>query len=215
LFIYYTLTWPATLLLAHPRIRGREHLANLHGPVLFVANHTTRRADIGLILYSLPARFRNRLATAMLGETLQIFRHPPHQWFFAKRWLWQLGYFLVVSLFNVYPLPQLSGFRESFRFAGESADRGYSLLVFPEGIVNDRDTPEMARFQPGIGLLAQNLNIPIVPLRLDGVWQMKQQHRRLARLNELTVHIGAPVTISPNTPPAEVASRLLSLVQSL
>jgi long-chain acyl-CoA synthetase len=215
LFIYYALTWPATLLLAHPRIRGREHLANLHGPVLFVANHTTRRADIGLILYSLPARFRNRLATAMLGETLQIFRHPPHQWFFAKRWLWQLGYFLVVSLFNVYPLPQLSGFRESFRFAGESADRGYSLLVFPEGIVNDRDTPEMARFQPGIGLLAQNLNIPIVPLRLDGVWQMKQQHRRLARLNELTVHIGAPVTISPNTPPAEVASRLLSLVQSL
>ena len=215
LFIYYALTWPATLLLAHPRIRGREHLANLKGPVLFVGNHTTRRADIGLILYSLPARFRHRLATAMGGEMLREFRHPPREWFFAKRWLWQLSYFLVVLLFNVFPLPQLSGFRESFRFAGESADRGYSLLVFPEGIVNDRDTPDMVPFQPGIGLLAQNLRIPIVPMRLDGVWQMKQQHRRLAHFGELTVHIGAPVAFPPDTPPVEITSQLQGLVRSL
>jgi long-chain acyl-CoA synthetase len=214
LFIYYVLTWPATLLLAHPRIRGREHLANLTGPVLFVANHTTRRADIGLILFSIPARFRHRLATAMGGEMLREFRHPPREWFFAKRWLWQLSYFLVVSLFNAFPLPQLSGFRESFRFAGESADRGYSLLVFPEGIVNDRDTPDMVPFQPGIGLLAQNLRIPIVTIRLDGVWQMKQQHRRLAHLGELTVHIGTPITFPLDTPPAEIASQLQCLVRS-
>src|SRR5271157_453873 len=215
LLIYYALTWPATLFLGHPRIRGHEHLANLKGPVLFVANHTTRRADIGLILFSLPARFRHRLATAIGGETLSEYRHPPREWVFAKRWLWQLSYFLVVSLFNVFPLPQLSGFRESFRFAGESADRGYSLLVFPEGIVNDRNTPDMVPFQPGIGLLAQNLRLPIVPLRLDGVWQMKQQHRRLAHLGELTVHIGAPITFSPDTPPAEIASQLQSLVREL
>jgi long-chain acyl-CoA synthetase len=215
LFIYYTLTWPATLFLGHPRIRGRQNLANLKGPVLFVANHTTRRADIGLILFSLPARFRHRLATAMGGEMLREFRHPPRQWFFAKRWLWQLRYFLVVSLFNVFPLPQLSGFRESFRFAGESADRGYSLLVFPEGMVNDRDTPHMVPFQPGIGLLARNLRLPIVPLRLDGIWQMKQQHRRLAHPGELTVHIGAPFNFPPGSPPAEIASQLQSLLRSL
>jgi len=215
LLVYYALTWPATLFLAHPRIRGREHLANLKGPVLFVANHTTRRADIGLILYAIPARFRHRLAAAMGGEMLREFRHPPREWFFARRWLWQLSYFLVVSLFNVYPLPQLSGFRESFRFAGESADRGYSLLVFPEGIVNDRDTPDMVPFQPGIGLLAQNLRIPIVPMRLDGVWQMKQERRRLAHFGELTIHVGAPVTFPPDTPPAEIASQLQSFVRSL
>jgi long-chain acyl-CoA synthetase len=215
LLVYYALTWPATLLLAHPRIRGRDNLAKLKGPALFVANHTTRRADIGLILYALPARFRHRLATAMGGENLQTFRHPPEEWFFAKRWLWKLNYFLVVSLFNVFPLPQLSGFRESFRFAGESADRGYSLLVFPEGIINDRDTPDMIAFQAGVGLLAQNLQIPIVPMRMDGVWQMKQEHRRLAHLGELSVHLGAPVSFPPDTPPAEIASRLQTLVQTL
>src|SRR5271165_4415160 len=214
LLVYYALTWPATLLLGHPTVRGRENLANTNDPLLFVANHTTRRADIGLILYALPARFRHRLASAMAGETLQTFRQPPQNWFFAKRWLWKFNYFLVVSLFNVFPLPQLSGFRESFRFAGESADRGNSLLVFPEGVVNDRATPEMVPFQQGIGLLAQNLQIPIVPMRLDGVWQMKQEHRRLAHLGELTIHIGAPVTFPADTAPAEIASRLQELVHS-
>jgi long-chain acyl-CoA synthetase len=215
LLVYYALTWPATLLLAHPRVQGRGKLAQLKGPAIFIANHTTRRADIGLVLFALPPRFRHHLATAIGGETLQNFRHPPREWFFAKRWLWQLAYFLLVSLFNVFPLPQLSGFRESFRFAGESVDRGYSLMVFPEGVINDRDTPDMVAFQPGIGLLAQNLRIPIVPMRLDGVWQMKREHRRLAQPGELTVHIGAPVAFPPDTPPAEIASRLRDLVRSL
>jgi long-chain acyl-CoA synthetase len=215
LLVYYALTWPATLILAHPKIIGRENLASLRGSALFVANHTTRRADIGLILFALPARFRHRLATAMGGENLREFRHPPREWFFAKRWLWRLNYFLVVSLFNVFPLPQFSGFRESFRFAGESADRGYSILVFPEGVINDRNTPEMMPFQQGIGLLAQNLQIPIVPIRLDGVWQMKQERRRLAHFGELTVHIGAPVMFPPDATSAEISSRLQDLVQSL
>jgi long-chain acyl-CoA synthetase len=215
LLMYYAITWPITLLLGHPRARGKANLVKVTGPVLFVSNHITRKVDFGLILFVLPSRFRHRLATAMGGETLQTFRHPPAEWFFAKRWLWQLGYFSLVALFNVFPLPQLSGFRESFRFAGESADRGYNLLVFPEGIINDRDSPGMIPFQPGIGLLAQNLNIPIVPLRIDGLWQMKQENRRLAHLGELTVQIGAPVTFPPNTSAAAIASHLQSLIQSL
>jgi long-chain acyl-CoA synthetase len=213
--VYYALTWPATLLLAHARIVGREHLANLKGPFIFVANHVTRRADIGLVLVALPPRFRHRLAAAMGGEELQSFRDPPAKWSFAKRFLWRFKYFSVVSLFNVFPLPRFSGFRESFRFAGESVDRGYSVLVFPEGDINMRDTPDMVPFQHGIGLLAQNLNIPVVPMRVDGLWRMQKEHRRLAHPGEVTVYIGAPVTFLPNTPPAEIASRLQDLVRSL
>ncbi len=151
----------------------------------------------------------------MGGEELQSFRHPPGKWSFAKRFLWRFKYFSVVSLFNVFPLPRFSGFRESFRFAGESVDRGYSILVFPEGDINMRETPEMAPFQHGIGLLAQNLNIPVVPMRVDGLWGMQKEHRRLAHPREVTVYIGAPVTFPPNTPPAEIASHLQDLVRSL
>src|SRR5205085_1005824 len=187
----------------------------------------------------LPHRFRHRLATAMGGETLQNMRHPPSDWFLAKRWAYQLGYWLVIALFNVFPLPQFSGFRESFRFAGESVGRGYSILVFPEGLVNNSEDGSMAPFQSGIGLLAENLRIPIVPMRLDGVWQMKRERRRLARFGEIVVRIGAPVTFeqrsrrsgraggeivvrigapvtfAPGTAAEEIARQLETIVKSL
>ncbi|MGB7282050.1 MAG: AMP-binding protein [Candidatus Acidiferrum sp.] len=215
LAVYYALVWPATQILGHPKIVGRENLRGVRGPVLVISNHITRRADIGLILAALPLRFRHRLATSMGGETLQNMRHPPRDWFFARRWAYQLGYWLVTALFNVFPLPQHSGFRDSFRFAGESADRGYSILIFPEGEVNNSEDGRMAAFQSGIGLLAENLHLPIIPMRLDGVWQMKREHRRLAHFGEITVRIGAPVTFPPETPPEEIAKRLESIVLAL
>jgi long-chain acyl-CoA synthetase len=215
LAVYYALAWPATQILGHPRILGRENLRGLRGPVLIVSNHITRRADIGLVLAALPARYRHRLATAMAGETLQNMRRPPQDWFFARRWAYQLGYWLATLLFNVFPLPRLSGFRESFRFAGACVDRGYSVLVFPEGEVNNSEDGRMAPFQSGIGLLAENLGLPIIPMRLDGVWQMKREGRRLARIGEITVRIGVPVTFSDGTTPDEIAGRLESLVRSL
>jgi 1-acyl-sn-glycerol-3-phosphate acyltransferase len=81
--------------------------------------------------------------------------------------------------------------------------------------VNDTATGEMAPFQSGVGLLAQNLRIPIVPVRLDGVWQMKRQRRRLAHIGEITVNIGAPVSFPTNTAPEQIASRLELLIKSL
>jgi long-chain acyl-CoA synthetase len=215
LAVYYALVWPTTHVLGHPKIVGRENLRGLRGPVLFVSNHITRRADIGLVLAALPMRFRHRLATAMGGESLLRMRRPPQEWFLLRRLAYWLGYWLVTAFFNVFPLPQFSGFRDSFRFAGESADRGYSLLVFPEGVVNNSEDGGMAPFQSGIGLLAENLCIPIVPMRLDGVWQMKREHRRLAHLGEITVHIGAPVSFAPCTPSSEIARQLESIVGGL
>ncbi len=89
------------------------------------------------------------------------------------------------------------------------------MLIFPEGEVNNSSDGRMAPFQSGIGLLAENLALPIIPMRLDGVWQMKKEHRRLAHFGEVTVHIGAPVIFAHNTPADEVARQLQSLVLSL
>src|SRR5262249_45417528 len=74
--IYYLLTWPATMLLAKPEIRGREHLRGLKGPLLIVSNHITE-TDIGFIQAALPARLRTNLAVAMQGEMLSEIRTPP------------------------------------------------------------------------------------------------------------------------------------------
>jgi long-chain acyl-CoA synthetase len=213
LLVYYSLVWPATLLLAHPKIVGRGKIDSLRGPVLVISNHVTRRADIGLILAALPSRYRNHLATAMAGETLQNMRHPPPQWPFFKRAVYQWGSWLVIALFNVFPLPQRSGFRESFRFAGESADRGYSLLVFPEGEVTGDG--RIGNFRSGIGLLTKNLGLPVIPMRIDGVWRMAQEHRRLARKGEITIRIGEALRFAAGTEPEDIAKALQAAVEAL
>ena len=43
------------------------------------------------------------------------------------------AYWLLTALFNVFPLPRLRGFRSAFAHAGDAMDRGYSVLIFPEG----------------------------------------------------------------------------------
>jgi long-chain acyl-CoA synthetase len=213
--VYYALVWPATQFFGHPKIVGREHLRELRGPILVVSNHITRRDDSGLILFALPARYRHMLATAVGGETLQTMRHPPREWFFGKRSAYQIGYWLMTALFTTFPLPQNSGFRESFRFAGAAIDRGYSVLVFPEGHGNDTETGEMDKFQSGVGLLAENLNVPIVPMRIDGVWKMRRERRRIARRGELMIRIGAPVWFSAGTSPEAIAERLREIIAAL
>src|SRR4029077_7737449 len=151
LTIYYSLAWPATYLLAAPRIRGRENLRGLHGPILVISNHVTY-LDIAWILPALPARLRNRLATAMGGERLARMRRPSHRLNLFQGFLERLRYFLASSLFNVFPLPQDSGCHKSFACAGDLADRGCNILVFPEG--RTTEDGQMGPFRSGIGLLA-------------------------------------------------------------
>lgn len=211
-FIYYLLAWPATYLLAAPQICGRENLRGLRGPVLVVSNHVTY-LDIAWILPALPARLRNRLATAMGGERLARMRRPAASLSLFHRFLEHVRYFLVLSLFNVFPLPQQSGFLQSFSFAGTLADRDWNILVFPEG--KTTETGEMLPFRSGIGLLAKQLNIAVVPIYLHGLFDLKQQERILTRPGHVRVTIGAAVRFSGAQDPSEIARELEARVREL
>lgn len=212
LAVYYLLSWPATLLLGYPHIVGRENLRGVRGPLLIVSNHVTY-VDIGFILAALPARLRHRVTVAMLGERLRAMRHPPATEGIFSRWLDRLDYALVVALFNVFPLPQRSGFRRSFAFAGESADRGYSVVVFPEG--RRTMTGKMSPFRAGIGLLAKRLDLPVLPIRIDGLFELKRAGKRMARPGAVTVTIGQPIQIDRAAEPESIARDLESRVRAL
>lgn len=212
IFIYYLLTWPATALRGWPRVIGRDKIRDLRGPALVVCNHVTE-IDIGFVLFALPARFRYRLATAMGGERLRGLRHPLAEAGLLRRWLDRLSYYLLVTLFNIFPLPKQSGFRESFQFAGESLDRGYSILIFPEGELTKDG--RLAPFKAGIGILTSKLNVPVIPMRIDGLFEVKQSGRTFARPGELKVVIGAPIRFGSNADPASITRELQLCVQSL
>ena len=212
LAVYYLVALPATYLLAAPRIRGRENLQGREGPALVISNHVTY-LDIAWVLPALPARLRNRLATAMRGERLAEMRRPSSSLGFFERHLERLRYFLALSLFNVFPLPKQSGFLQSFNFAGDLVDRRWNILVFPEGLTTE--SGDMAPFRAGIGLLAKQLNIPVIPMYLHGLYDLKKQKRIFARPGHVQVTIGAPIRFTPDTDANEITSELERRVRAL
>jgi long-chain acyl-CoA synthetase len=209
---HYLLLRPAIVLLGWPRIEGREHLRGVKGPLLVVSNHASD-VDAGFILTALPARLRNRVVIATRGEALEELRMPPPGRNVFLRIYDRMGWILGVSLLNLFPLPREAGFRKSFAYAGAAVDRGYSVLVFPEG----RHTADgkMNPFRAGIGLLAANLGIPVLPMRIDGLFELKQAGRKFAAPRRIRVSIGQPMQFEPGTPPEEIASRLQTAVSSL
>jgi long-chain acyl-CoA synthetase len=211
-FIHYLLLRPSVIVLGWPRIQGRENLRGLEGPVLVICNHIGD-VDVGFVLTALPARFRHKLATAAGGEALEALRTPPASRNFFLRIFDRVEWFLGVSLLNVFPLPREAGFRDSFAFAGESVDRGFSILVFPEG----RHTTDghIGPFRSGIGLLVKNLGIPVVPMRIDGLFELKHAGRRTARPFQVKVKIGPPVRFEPDADPATIAAELQAKVEGL
>ncbi len=209
---YYFLMRPAMFLLGWPRIDGRENLEGCNGPLLVVCNHIGD-VDPGFVQTALPSRLRNRIATATGGEALEKLHTPaPDRSFFGRiygRMQWILG----VSLLNLFPLPREAGFRQSFHYAGEAVDCGYSILVFPEG----RHTTDgkLNPFRAGIGLLAKNLGIPVLPMRIHGLFEVKQAGKKFAAPGKISVRIGKPMQFAAESGPEQIARSLENAVQAL
>jgi long-chain acyl-CoA synthetase len=212
LLAHYLLLRPSVFLLGWPRIVGRENLRGVKGPVLVVCNHIAD-VDLGFVHIALPARLQHKIATATAGEALEALRTPSATRNLLARMYDRVKWGLGVSLLNLFPLPREAGFRRSFAFAGESVDRGYSVLVFPEG--HHTIDGKLRPFRSGIGLLANNLRIPIVPMRIDGLFALKRAGKRFTRPYQIKVEIGSPVRFPPDSDPEWIARELQKKVEDL
>ncbi|HZS28528.1 MAG TPA: AMP-binding protein [Candidatus Angelobacter sp.] len=210
--VYHAITLPYIMVMARPKIIGRERLKTFRGPALIISNHIAQ-IDIGFLMAALPMRLRNRLGVAMQGEQLRAMRHPPRDWFFLKRWWEQLQYAMIAMFFNVFSMPQRAKYREAFRYAGDLADHKYNVVIFPEG--RRTETGDMAPFRSGIGLLATQLNLPVIPMRIDGLFPFKIAKKHYAPPHAVQVRIGGPVRFEATDDPEEIARQLQKIVQAL
>lgn len=210
--VYHVFLLPLTLVMCRVRAIGVERFAQVKPPVLFISNHVTD-VDAGLIVSALPWRWRYRLAVAMAGETLREWRYPPQ----TTGWFWRVKakvmYALGAALFNVFSLPRQSGFRQSFAYAGEAVDRGFSILIFPEG--TETKDGELQPFKAGIGLLTSELKVPVVPIMLRGLFEVKQRGQRFVKPGTVSVTFGEPLEFSSGETAAEITKELESKLRSL
>jgi len=202
---------PLVALLAAPKTK-RDATRQLVAPLMIVSNHVTLY-DVPILLYGLGRRTRGRVAVAMAGEMLLDWRHARGQGNWYLNLLAPAAYYLVTGLFNVFPLPQSGDFRASFEHAARAMDRGFHVLVFPEG----RRTPDgqMHAFQRGSGLLWKELRCDALPAYLGGLWELQTGRTGWFRSAKISVHVGKAIALSPETDPAAATALLEACVRSL
>ena len=195
---------PLVWLLLKPRVDSPASAPPSH-PMLIIANHATL-LDVPLLWYGLPGPLRRRIAVASAGEMLDDWRQGRNQGSWWLNLLAKPQYWLVTALFNAFPLPRQAGFRRSFAHMGEALDRGYSVLVFPEGRRSADGT--LQPFRAGIGMLAQESNTPVLPVALRGMDLLVARERRWFHAGLVAIRPGEPIDVPPGEAAEQVAADL-------
>ncbi len=160
-------------------IRGREHFRGLAEPVLIISNHNMH-LDQAMLLRSMPQGFRQRVAIAAAASDI-----------FGNR----LRGFGASLLGNAFPFAKEgSGVRESLEYVGKMLEQDWNVLIFPEGKLTV--IGPMEPFKSGIGLLAVETGVAVLPMRIDvlrpGFFEGKWLPHPRARVR---VSIGEPVKL--------------------
>src|SRR5437667_5496369 len=154
-------------------VTGLENLNGLQPPVIFAANHISH-LDVPTIYTALNNKWYQRLAPAMMKDHFRAYFEPggrPLKEIMSAT----ISYFLSCLLYNAYPLPQqMSGTRRALAYTGDLINRGYCPIVFPEGLRTDNG--KIQPFRPGIGMMAIRLQVPIVPIRISGLFEIYSVH---------------------------------------
>ena len=183
---------PLARVFAWIRVEGRQHLEAIDSPVIFAANHQSHM-DAPVILAALPRRLRYRVAPAMAKEFFRAHffpeEHERRAWFTNS-----LNYWLASLFFNAFPLPQReAGARQTLRYIGDVLEDGFSVLIFPEG--KRTENGDIATFRPGVGMIASRLEVPVVPVRIEGLEKVLHHTWRMARPGRVRVAFGRPMRL--------------------
>jgi long-chain acyl-CoA synthetase len=193
-------------------VTGLENLDGVEPPVIFAANHVSH-LDVPAIFTALPHRWHQRLAPAMMKDHFRAYFEPRgYSW--KEIGLAAVSYFLACAIYNAYPLPkQMSGTRQALRYTGDLIDRGFCPIVFPEGL----RTPDgqIHAFRPGIGMMALRLRAPIVPVRLEGLYELYPSHEWWPRRGPVHVAIGRPMSFAPGVSYEDAAHQLEETIRQM
>jgi 1-acyl-sn-glycerol-3-phosphate acyltransferase len=96
----------------------------------------------------------------------------------------------------VFPIDPMQA-RSALAFGDAVLERGGVLILFPEG--RRSKDGKLQRFEPGIGQLAEQRQVPLVPVHILGTHEAWPVDRRLPRPHPIRVRFGRPLD------PAEIA----------
>ena len=191
---------PMLTLFYRRRVRGLEHLKGLRGPVMFAPNHHLHN-DNALILSAMPVAWRWKLSVAGAADGI-----------FASRWRG----FAAAVLGNAFPIVRKGGgVRRSFELLGARLDRGFSVLIYPEGELTVGGP--LQPFKSGTGLVAIHGAIPVVPMRLKvhRYSRFDKGTGGTALRGDTEVVFGKPLSFAIDADPAQATAEIQAAVEAL
>ena len=152
---------------------GLEHLPS-SGAYILAANHSSHldTAAIRAVLGPRSAQLH------VMGAKDYFFDTRLKSWFFS-------------SAFNVLPFDREENTLDGLALCRAVLDEGKALLIFPEGTRST--TGDLQSFKPGIGILALELNVPVVPVYLKGTFESLPKGRTVPRPSRVAVRFGPAV----------------------
>jgi len=179
------------------KVKGLDHLPR-QGPFVLASNHVSH-VDPFVLLISLPPTVFDRIFT--LGW------EP-----YFRGWLGRV----MVRIGHIIPIGPDTSLVTVLQTAATGLRQGKSLLIFPEG---ERSIDgRLLEFRKGIGILACELTVPVVPAWIEGTYQVLPVGARWPRRHSIALKIGRPFTITEEqiggwkkeeVDPYEAAARLI------
>ena len=116
---------------------------------------------------------------------------------------------------NAFPLKREGGVRKSLDLLGTRLDKGFSVLIYPEGKLTVGGP--LQPFQAGAGLMAVEGATPIIPVKLK-IHSMSIIDRRrfpAPLRGEVELVVGEPIWFDGDTDHATATKRLEAAVAAL
>jgi 1-acyl-sn-glycerol-3-phosphate acyltransferase len=136
--------------------------ANFKKPSLIIANHQSH-IDLLLLL--------------MLHPKIIVV---------TNNWVWNNPiYSLVIRYLDFYPAN--NGYENLIERLRRKIDEGYSVLVFPEG--SRSDDMKIKRFHKGAFLIAEQLNLEVLPIVIHGVGDCMTKGENFLKNGAITIKI--------------------------
>ncbi|TMD26090.1 MAG: 1-acyl-sn-glycerol-3-phosphate acyltransferase [Chloroflexi bacterium] len=120
----------------------------------------------------------------------------------------------IVSLFlNTFPFSRTGGAQGQLHSSSQLLKSGWNLVLFPEG--SRSPDGRIQEFKPGVGFLAKETGTPVVPLHIQGAFQVMPRHQRIPLPGKVRVRIGKPMAPADKEGTREFTARVESAVRTL
>lgn len=147
-------------------------------PYIIAANHSSH-LDAGAIM------------TSLWQKTDCVYCLVAKDYFcdkFVKEWF-------VRTFFNAIPFDRRGQAIDGMRDCEQVVDKRRPVIVFPEGTRSR--TGKLQAFKPGLGFLALKLNVPIVPVYIEGTYQALPKGQHFPCRHPIRIRFGLPLEMMP------------------